>query len=687
MAALSGKNAALAIAADKHATAAGLANQKRLESAKLKTNAAIAASDSKLAKTQQRLDAQRHSATMRQLREETKAHDLATAQLLKTQARQERESARFRSGVGKVAGGALGTLGGLAKGAIGAAGLGGSVLLAASVSKQLDVQKASAELANQASNAGDKRSRKDIQSSVLGQAGDIAEKTGHERTDIIQGMRSFVEISGDMAGAQRAIASLTQYSDASGAELSDVAKSAAIFSHQLKSNGLKGKELDDALDKVMRSGLSLSGQGSIEFKDVAKIAAKVQAASGRVGGDPVKAITDTMALTQLAIFGGADDAEGAGTSVQRMTDDIYKNRKKIEKGLGHKVFDKKGNLNMGMREFVLELMGKTGGDPRKLTSMFGMRGFKSLEYLAKVQRGDTSGLTGDQSAAGKAFLKGETSKEEVQAGAEFRQEQADRQLTKAFDSLYAAVGTEMVPILVNDFIPALKDASPIIVKVTKDFAKALDWLAKSPWEGLGLIVGAAIAKAITTELVIPKLATGAATAGEASAAGAAAGKAGLAATAVEVVSFGAAALAAIGSWALVGSELAKLINLLHPKTSTDKPDPLDLKNRHQDLPGDAANAAQTAIALRRKRERHEDTKNIIGDALSPKPIIGPPQQAPIGPPSRYQGGGMHLDKFSLVPKALDDFVVALTAATAKLGKGPSTGRDGMSITGKLSLGK
>jgi hypothetical protein len=497
MAALSGKNAALAIAADKRATAAGLANQKRLESAKLKTNSAIAAADAKLAKTQESINARRHSQTMRQLREEARAWDKKTAALKKDQAKQARESARFRKGVGGIAGSTLGTLGGLARSGITAAGLGGSVLLAASVSKQLDVQKEAADLANQAAANNDPRDRKTIQASVLGQAGELSQKTGMERSQIIAGLRSFVEISGDLKGAQESISGLADIADASGAELSDVAQAAGIFSHQLAANGLKGKELNEALDKVMRSGVGLSAAGSVEFKDVAKIAGKIQAASGRAGGDPAQAIIDAMALTQLAVFGGASGGEEAGVSVQRLTDDIMKHWKGVNKTLGKDAFDKKGGLKMGLREIVLGLVDKTGGDPRKLMGIFNQRSMKSVEYLAKVKRGENiKDLSPEQLTAKKAFLTGEVSKELIAEGAKFKQEQADRQLTKAFESLYAAVGTEMVPILVNDFIPALKDATPSIVTATRALAGFIEWVSANKGEAAAVLVAGAIGRSI-----------------------------------------------------------------------------------------------------------------------------------------------------------------------------------------------
>jgi hypothetical protein len=439
--------------------------------------------------------------TRKWVREEIRGSERAHARRLRQLERERATAVRTRKsmarGVARSTGNAITGTGRMVAGT--ATVLGG--LVAGNAIRQDFMHRASAaDLANQASLSGDKRSRQEIQTSVMEQANTLGMESGLGREPIIAALRAFQEISGDLAGAQEAIGGFSKIADASGADLELLGRAAGIFKQSLSAGGLKGEKLNDGLDEVLRSAVSLSAQGSIEMEGITRIAGKLSSLAGRSDGDPVQNIKDAIALSQVAVFGGASDAEEAGTAAVRFSDDLIQNQKRIKENLGVEVMTEDGGLRE-IRPLILEMLAATKGDITELTqksgAKFGKRAIKGLEFLAKIQRGDKSGMSGEESAAGQAFLKGEASQGEIDEGATFRRAQADRQAARAFEELNIAVGERLAPLMVSDLIPALEKAIPTIVSVTEALTKLASFVIDNPLAGIGGIIAAKITADLT----------------------------------------------------------------------------------------------------------------------------------------------------------------------------------------------
>lgn len=606
------KGVADAAASVRRQAAVKLAADKQILQIQARNAAMATASERRQTALRDRIASQTHRAEMRRIALQARALDQATRESAKGRRMAQRVGGERASRVMGVLGGTAGTVGTGLRMAGGIVGLGGAALVGTAVSQQLNVQKEVAALSNQAAISeaigGGGRSREEIQSSVMGQIGALSEKTATPREDLVRGMRAFQEVAGDLKGAQAAIGGFADISDATSTDLGDLGRTAGLFSQQLAANGLKGKALEEGLDKVLRSAVALSAIGSIEMKDVAKTSGRIAAASGRAGGDPVQAIVDTLALQQMAIMGGSASGEDASTAALRFTDDIIKNEKKFKRVLGMDVRGKDKNLKP-LRELALEIVDKSKGDSGKLTSLFGQEGIKVIEKLAKVRRGDMSGLNGEQSASAQAFLKGEISKEEVAKGAAFARSQEGRQFSSTMDGILRKLGEDLTP-AIKEIADTFRENAPAIRDFGSTLAGVIKWLIENPWKGVGAAVAAALTNQIAsvavsialtrglTALLAPAAVSGVAgvagsalgTAGAGAAAGGVAAKLGTAAAGV-TLGLGASIVAAVGAvaaagyqWYQLGKELdgESLIDTMNGKVNARKDEEARQRRRAQD---------------------------------------------------------------------------------------------------------
>jgi hypothetical protein len=511
------------------------------------------------AKAEQRLQAERLRATQR-----AAAAEVRTRQAF----------ARATGGaVGRSVGGAVRTVGMLGTTAL---GLGGGFAMAGAIQHRQRIEAQAAALANQAYREGEGPSRQQIQSGVLQQATDIGGRTGLGAEGVLQGLRNFVSISGNLDVGQQLAPIMADIADATDADIADVGRTAGQIAQAMMARGLEAPEIIAQTTDIMASMAGQAKVGSIEFRDLAQQMGKVMSATAGYEGKVSDLATTMGAVAQISIAGGASSPEEAMTAIMRFRDDLIQNQgkfKKIAKGGGVNVFADDAQTQLrGPEDILFDMLKATGGSLPKVGELFGVRAQKAVQPFQEIFTKAGGGDAGIEEVRKllDSVRGAKVSATEIRESAGFRRDQADKQFSIALGQLNAKLGEQLLP-TVTKLIPKFEALIPHLTKAAEMFGGLLEHIAKDPIRGIGQLIlakvtldlaGAGIGAAIRASLVSLLAGGGAAStaAGAAGAAGsgaaAAAGTAGLLATTVRGKNIGAAGAAAAGLAAVVGAAVA-----------------------------------------------------------------------------------------------------------------------------------
>jgi hypothetical protein len=424
----------------------------------------------------QRNEARLHRQKLRNIEAEAQRELAATrkANALAASSRRTTRGAVGRAGIQSVAG--------VGRSAAAIAGIGGTALIASGVSKQMNVERQAAALANKAfGTPGETRSREEIMSSLMTQSRDIGNVTG-DRAGVIQAIDKFVAISGSLKGGQSMARFMADVSDATGAESADVGRTAGQILQNIVAT--KGRDLSDpeqfrkSMEETQNIMAAMAGQakvGSIEFADLATQMGKVMSATSRFEGGVDDLAIQMGAIAQLAIAGGASSPEEAMTAIMRFSDDLVQNSKRFEKlakaeGLDLDVgglFTDQGRTKLrDPTDIMMDIMRATKGDLTKAKNVFGIRSMKAFEpfqqaFVSARQGGATEEEALAQAQASIDRIKGQAmTREEVGASSTFARTQTGRSFQIVWERMTTEVGEQMLPAL-QELAPALKDLGPM----------------------------------------------------------------------------------------------------------------------------------------------------------------------------------------------------------------------------------
>lgn len=422
---------------------------------------------------------------------------------------QERAARRLRAERIGVAQGVAGRIGGSVAGTVGAVGrvagmalgLGGTFALASATQTQIDESARASQLANQAG-------KPEIKGEILRESRQVKGFTGMEA---LEGLGSFVDVTGDLDTARKALPELAQLSLATGAALNDLGAAAGNAFIPLAD---KIKDPQERLKALMATMRAIAGQGSVgavEIKDMAIEMAGLAAATNKFKGDPAGLIKTVGAMAQAARQrGGAGTAAEASTSVSRFVTDLVGNQDKFKAQnikLGDR--DKSGNLTQlrDPQEIVVDVLKKTGGDLGKINKLFGVyaeravAGFSPLfaqaeaanQALPKEQQ-QKKGVAGEKAVRAEfsRLLAAELSPEQQAERAASRLDDSDLKFKEASKAFNAEIGTKLLPVL-TDLIPQFTKLIPSLAKAAELFAKLVDSVAKDPVGSIGKLIAAKIA--------------------------------------------------------------------------------------------------------------------------------------------------------------------------------------------------
>jgi len=414
-------------------------------------------------------------------------------------ARERRTIAGATTGrVGRSLTGALSGVGAVAMGAI---GIGGSIAAGSAIQTQMSEGARASQLANQAG-------KPQIKGELLREAQATKGFTGMEA---LEGMGAFVDVTGDLDTARKALPELAQLSLATGAALNDLNAAAGNAFIPLAD---KIKDPQKRLEVLLSTMRAIAGQGSVgavEVKDLAIEMAGLAAATNKFTGDPGHLIKSVGAMAQAARQrGGAGTAAEAVTSVSRFVADIASKPEKFEKaGIQIGTRDKAGNLTQldDPQEIMVRMLQKTGGDLGKVSNLFGVyaeravAGFSPLYSqaetanmaLPEAQR-EKGGVAGEKAVRAEfgRLLAAELSLEQQAERAASRLADLDLQLKEVTKRFNAAIGSELMPVIMQ-MIPEFTALLPNITKAVRAFGVIGEEIIQNPISGIGKLIAAKVA--------------------------------------------------------------------------------------------------------------------------------------------------------------------------------------------------
>jgi hypothetical protein len=375
--------------------------------------------------------------------------------------------------------------------------VGGGFSLADSLQRHGELRGKLADISNRGVIAGDKEnSKRQSVDSLKGLVSGVGVKYGIDPNTGAEGLDKFASKTGNLKRGTELLDGLAQMSRAGAGSLDDLADAAGdVFNNDKTQNA----------EQVLGVMRALAGQGKIgavEMKDLAKQMAGLQAAAGRFQGDPAKSMAMMGGLAQLAReSGGAKSAAQATTSVQSLTNQLFKGQR-IEhfKELGVDLKDDKG-FNRNMDDILVETM--LGAEKKSRKGGHGMRDFDQvmgtavadaaarrattpLEKAFKEAGGGAKGADAARALLSK-FSGASMSKGEVASAANERMKEADVQLEQAMIQLRDTTARELGPAL-QRMIPPLTQLIPRFGQLLEQVAKFAAWAASNPFAGFGAIV-------------------------------------------------------------------------------------------------------------------------------------------------------------------------------------------------------
>jgi len=423
---------------------------------------------------------------------------------------ESRSRADFKRTARGVLGGTAERVAGIGKAGVALTGLAGGALFATATHGAMATEARASELANQLVVGADAtpenitKAKKEILVTARSTRGASSEEQ-------IAGMSAFQARAGEGEATKKISPRLVKTKLATGADMEDLGTMyAAVYASLRNASGGASKTVDQLInetDELGRVFAAMGAVGAIELKDFAEIGATVTAVAGRYGGTQSQNIKDVAAVSQIAMqTGGADTSAEAATAVSSFTADLIQHSKEARK-MGVNVYaNDEGTQLKAMPDVIAELMGATGGNLEKLSSVANIRGIKSMmglsaPYLEAYKGAKAEGKSEKEAKEiGKAAVKkkiGEfggavMTERERDIKATARLSDADKLLEENMRQLTTAVGQELLPV-VTRMIPEISKLIPVAVDAARAFARFVEIVNRNPLAGLGAMIGAAFA--------------------------------------------------------------------------------------------------------------------------------------------------------------------------------------------------
>jgi len=362
----------------------------------------------------------------------------------------------FKDTTKKLGGKLLGGAKGIAGSVLGGAGMAGAFGLADVVGDIRDFETSLTRFQIAAGKSNEDMAK--MRKSIL----DVSRATGVGTADVLAGAQTYVDLTGDVEGATKAMSSFARIAQASGASVSDVAQATAAMQ-------MSGKLAAEDIEAVW-SGLITQGKaGAVSVKDMAgELATLMPMMAKFAGGTGPDGIRDMGAAFQV-VRRGAGSAAEASTKLQSLVGTIVKSSPKLRKH-GINVFAK--NAKTGKRELIgfrdiIGQISKKGFDAEKLGKILGTdkESLQALDMLTKeLALYDQLKQAGqDRTAVDKDF-------------ATFQESTAGK-LERAFAAAKASIAEAFTPERIAKFVDALAKALEFVADIVHGIEKIAGFMS------------------------------------------------------------------------------------------------------------------------------------------------------------------------------------------------------------------
>lgn len=307
---------------------------------------------------------------------------------------------------------------------------------------------------------------------------------------LADGVAQFVSMTGDLKTARSSIKDFAVVAAATGADVSDVAATAAAISQQF---GITDpNQIKDVLASLTFQGKA----GAFELKDAASLFQRLAAAGAAFGLDKSAQGVKTLGgITQIART-STGSGEQAATAVENMltqlvakSDDLAAQGVQVYEGTGA---DKKVR---NLTDILVDTVSKVGGDDiekknaglNKIFGEQGSRGMKTLQSTFSDTFRNTKGSTAEKRRAGEDAMRGKLDGAINAAGAWGEVEKDAQQAQTTISANWTAAQERLSQSFSKNVVPKLTEFANTLAanpEAMEAFGKAIG-LAADALVGLG----------------------------------------------------------------------------------------------------------------------------------------------------------------------------------------------------------
>lgn len=435
----------------------------------------------------------------------------------------------FGTGVRNVGGSVLG---GIMKVGGAAAALGGGYSIADAVQRGMSAETAGVALSNSMYNPNDEDQKKFLngkrfdQGQIMALAGRAQAETGIKKADFLKAVQSYVATSADWKSVTSKdgndkLIELARMSKGGDVDFGDTMSAAGALRNQNKD--LTPEKLQELMYGIVGQGKA----GAVELKSLASLAGAATSTSASYGfggknsyANQAEAQAGLLGLAQVARPNAASDAE-AVTSVKAFSSDLTSKGKKAEASFaGLHLFDKDNKL---LKASVLaeNIFTATKGDMTRMGEGkgnlgIGREGVHVLQGLGSIYtdayKKESESLRGDKKFADPSAREKEARRRAAGAvGAEvkrfesatYSKQDADKDLQEVLNTKAERFNKAMTMLLevteqraapfIEKLAASLEQNEPKIERLLQGIADLAGKIVDNPFEGLGVIFGAAVA--------------------------------------------------------------------------------------------------------------------------------------------------------------------------------------------------
>lgn len=285
-----------------------------------------------------------------------------------------------------------------------------------------------------------------LRSSILA----VSKATGVAQGEVLAGASTYVDLTGDVKGAEAAMNSFARIAQASGASVADVSTATAALQQSMK--------LDPKDIEAVFSGLISQGKmGAVSLKDFAGELSALAPKFAKFGGGTGNAAILNLGAALQAARQGFGSASEAATGLEALMGALATNGKKFA-AAGVKIFnvDKKGVKTFKSFDQIINAIGKSklAKDPTLLAKAFGSK--EALQAYDMLVR--NKGMLAELAVAGRDAGA-------VQRDLATYQESSAGKMEAAWNRIKVALAEAMTPDRIEKFATAITKLSDLLIGV------------------------------------------------------------------------------------------------------------------------------------------------------------------------------------------------------------------------------